>query len=1709
MSSKKQAVSSPIATGGSGTFFEQHVGAQFLALLLVRGIPPILKDCQVEEVHFQTEHLGWQTDDVLVVGNKGGGQYRHLAAQVKRSFTISSENDACQKAFADFWQDFKNSANFSPETDRLALITLQGTNLLLDKFGSLLDFARASVDGSDFERRIKIDGLLSKTARKQAETIQSILEKSFATTINADDFWRFLCVLHVISLDLTTKTAQQEAWTKNLLAFCSSEPDPFAAAESTWSDLLQIVGGSDGMPAAGSYRHNNLPEVLRQRHSALAPRSGGLLRQLLDHSLVTLDGINTTIASHIKVRREILETKILDSLEATQVTLINGPAGYGKSAVAKNVVEQIKENCFCLVFRAEEFASSHIDQSLQAIQDSLTANRLLSLLSAQGRKFILIESVERLLESSERKAFMDLLRLVRQDQNLRLILTCRDYSIDTVKISLLEQVALQYELIDVRPFTDEELDQVAQEIPQIAVAVQNPNLKKLIRSPYFLDIAARINWSEGQLPDNEKEFRDRCWSEIIRSDVDAADGMPRKREQVFLQLSLQRAKELRPYVRCDNFDANVLEALHRDGLVAFSEDSQSLAAPAHDVLEDWATIHWLHGQFVINEGEAAGFAEDIGGYPALRRGYRKWLGEALRLELESADTFILSAFQDDTLPAHFRDDTIICTLLSSSANDFLLRNGAVLLAHDAELLIRVIHLLRVACKTAHDLFPNQRGLTSQLLVPTGTAWSPVLKIVSEELEKLLPEHFGIVLGLVEDWSQQVAYWKPQPEGYKDAGKIIARLLDDLNGYNSRDLRKRALEIFAKIPNSAADTFRNILRRAKSANNHDDVAKDFADLLLTESSGTFACRDFPEEIIDLAMSYFCLTDEDLQRIREHGYRHHWSLNIDSHFGIRQHVAHKFSVPASAIRGPFWALLRSHPRIGVDFITTLINHACSWYGEQKWPFDPLEPAWQVELNIPEESQPISQWANGRLYAIYRGTSVAPYVLQSALMALEHWLLEIAKLEDVNLESWLLKLLQDSNNVAVTAVVASVCIAHPDKCGRAGLALLSTQDIIDLDRSRMVHDQANNFSIEKLMPSLQPMGKAYDHERIESGALPHRKSNLESLAINLQLGDRCEEVWQIIDQHRANLPPLEDQSEGDLVWRLALHRMDVRGFQLGEEVTVNTTPSGSEEDTRRYFSISLGAIEPDVQEIVDSNSEQQAQHTKVLSLWLWGQAAWDRNLDNDSQSWQEMLSLAKLHDSEAQDSREETQNPFDLSQGGSGLLASVCIRDYWDEMNSDDRSWCVDRLIAEVEKHDGSDHHAVLGGSGGGSAAYTLPCAIQKLGVDKSGDVLIAATATALTHSVTEIREYAAAGLGYYLGETEPDFVMRYVGALAKQARLAEELREKQQEMPYEAQLSGYELFQRAALEIRKDIVSGEIDAENELRNLDPLQGYVRFQIRFILQILSYLTTSESAARIYERVAYALTQDWERDNHDQYSNNHRDFEFELWFTKQIARFALKLDAEHAIVIYQPILQSVETHPKEVSEFVEALIYEEDKLERESPFWEIWQNFADHFANAKWNGKLDERYATASSASQLLSKLLLGISWKDKVRYWPRLRDQENRIENLVKSIPATSAAFKAYCRFLYHVGERALPKSFTLVAERLKTGDASQALTDSTTTYYLEVLLRRFVYGEPLQLKSNRSVREAVLYILDQLVETGSSAAYQMRDDFVTPISPSVSV
>ena len=70
--------------------------------------------------------------------------------------------------------------------------------------------------------------------------------------------------------------------------------------------------------------------------------------------------------------------------------------------------------------------------------------------------------------------------------------------------------------------------------------------------------------------------------------------------------------------------------------------------------------------------------------------------------------------------------------------------------------------------------------------------------------------------------------------------------------------------------------------------------------------------------------------------------------------------------------------------------------------------------------------------------------------------------------------------------------------------------------------------------------------------------------------------------------------------------------------------------------------------------------------------------------------------------------------------------------------------------------------------------------------------------------------------------------------------------------------------------------------------------------------------------------------------------------------------------------------------------------------------------------------------------------------------------------------------------------------------KRGDPQQMMRTGDTVFHLEVLLQRYVYGRPMELKRQRELREAILSLLDLLVENGSSAAFRLRDDFVTPVS-----
>ena len=366
-------------------------------------------DTTVREVSFQAGHLGWQTDDFLVVCAQPDERQRKLVGQVKRSFTVSAKDEECKNTVADFWRDFNSPDRFSADVDRLVLVTLRGTNTVLEHFSGLLDCARAAPDGDAFEQRLAPPGFISSKAAEYGEAVREIIESVEGAAVTMRGVWAFLRVIHVLALDLNSSTRQSEAAIKALLAHTVRDGDGFAGAASTWDALLALATAA--IPEARSLRRDDLPSALEQRHGIIGGGEQRVLQALRQHSLPVLNRIQGTVGP-FPIPRANVAQEARKAFDAAQVAVISGPAGSGKSAIAKDLISALSTDHFVFAFRAEEFAEAHIDRMLQAAQIGVRAEDLAAILGGQERTVILIESVERLLEKPTRDAFSAFMQLL-------------------------------------------------------------------------------------------------------------------------------------------------------------------------------------------------------------------------------------------------------------------------------------------------------------------------------------------------------------------------------------------------------------------------------------------------------------------------------------------------------------------------------------------------------------------------------------------------------------------------------------------------------------------------------------------------------------------------------------------------------------------------------------------------------------------------------------------------------------------------------------------------------------------------------------------------------------------------------------------------------------------------------------------------------------------------------------------------------------------------------------------------------------------------------------------------------------------------------------------------------------------------------------------------------------------------------------------------
>lgn len=1608
-------VPSPLATGGSGVTYEQRVGAMFLSYLLTRNPSPVFPDCPVVKVGLQTCHGGWRTDDILVVCSVGGGR-RKIAIQAKRRFVVGNNSD-CTGVLQRFWVDFNARDRFDSNKDVLALATPLNTPNL-NSLVRLLDCARDSANAEDLKNRLEASKFVQKGAAGHYGTIRHILEGAEAVyDLNDEKIWCFLRSLRVLFLDFAHQSSQSMVSVMDMLSRSANGAGVAGVAKATWNELVNVAASS----ASGSQtlRYYDLPEEMREKH-----RPNSVPMQILSHhTKTTLGGIRTTIAGTVTLPRAGMVAEAATVLAESRVVALTGTAGSGKSVLARRVVEQESGGRLCLSFRAEEFAHAHLDQ---ALPDSISARLLEAIIESEDRILIHLESLERLLESSTRDAFGDLVAMVERHPHVSLLLTCRDDDMSKAADAFFGQGQLGCRMIRMPPLDKADIMQVAEAVPVLKVLLSNPESEQIISTPYVLDMAARMTWPDPQnIPSSMRAFRERWWSDMVRGDGKNPSGPARLREQALVDLAMRRARQMRPFIMVGDIDSETLHTLHSDGLIVMG--NAGLVAPAHDVIEDWAVMRHVDLVAAESEWQAHLMAEDLGTSPAVRRGFRGWLRERLDTDSVEADRFVLAAYGDDSLPRCFREDMLISVLLSGSVGDFVLRQKDRLLEDDAQLLVKMVHLTRVACTKNPDASADQPAHQSVLSEPEGEAWPALLHVVDENHDRLLPRHFYSLLGLLEDWARGTKS-SAMPDGAVPAVRIAHRLLALSWDRRHNALRKRIFEIIASVPSAESEGFLYLVKQASSKSGWHNILLNEFRRILTGPGGLPACRDHPEAVAEFVMS-LCLMSEQDRGVHEHGAH----LYSESKFGLRTTARTNF-LHFSAFCGPFWGLLRYHPDAGLGLVLNLVNHAGDVHKNR------CEDRIQyITISVPGHGN-VKQWANDRLWQAYRGTSDVPHLLMCALMALEYWLLAMCEARHP-VEHLLLAILKASNSVMATGVVASVCTAYPDLGGEATLALLESQYCIELDRLRRERE-GHKPTLRYAAANRQE--KYFDDERKRSDALPHRRDDLESIA-----------------------PKLPHQSQGDASDGEGQDRVQTTSFDTNK---TNVYIQGR----------SISEVE---------NWQADAS----TSLYDWGLKRW-RHVSNESDTkpWQQALALAR----DGSEQHVESDHVH-FTHNGPPVVAAVCVRGHWWEMSIDERQWCVDALTAEVGRYSDDDDTVVsvmsFSTNSDSIAARSLPKVLASNPDDRK---ILEAVAKSLTHASPAVCLNSAKGVGEHLEPKHRSLMLQCVGAVALLSNLFAgngQHRSQKGRTSVSGRSKGGQNTPELA---RRALMDRSIDPEAELKCLDLASRRGREAAVSIMHILGRAPDLPVTKWFIAKIGRAAVDTWTLERELFLGDPDQEFGREI--TRGLAEIILSLP--RAMLDYcQPLLNAVDVRPDRVASFIESLVIHMDGSSGGRPFWDVWQAFADRIIKAPWT---PDTVSGDSKGAELTRRMVFDIGWLKDSRRWAYLAGHEERVGKFVCRLPSTPHVLASFAHYLYLSGAGSNPISLKVVAGHLRAGDPTALLGHEDTVYCLAYVLQRYVYGRSAMLKTDPTLREDTLLILDMLVDAGSSAAYRMRDDFATP-------
>lgn len=1435
-------------------------------------------------------------------------------------------------------------------------------------------------------------------------------------------------------------------------------------------------------------------KTLAQHFFSLGKSIVDFITELGQHTDSILAPIHSKIVfngKEIKIDRSATLKELRSALESSSMVILSGQGGTGKTAVIKDLYDQLNGVAPFFVLKASEFNISNVND-LFAHYGSFGFTDFIEEHKSLEEKYIVVDSAEKLSDIESQAVFHEFLSRLLQNR-WKIIFTTRHSFVDDLKWQLLELYNRTFEVINIENIVKDYLFLLRRtysfNVPE------NERLLELLLNPFYLNEYLQ-NYTDAEASQTYSDFRKLIWNKKIQNSFYRKNNIHLEREKCFLEIAKARANSGSFYVAGDNLNNEALTALASDEVIKYDSDNGGYFI-THDTYEEWALDKIIEREF-NRAGDCKGFLDSLGTSLPIRRAFRIWLSEQVLTNPGEVKSLIEESIVSNDIGTFWKDEVLVSVLLSDYSEGFFAAFEKKLLEDDERLLMRVVFLLRIACKEIDESLLRMLGLLraegaalkTVFTVPKGKGWQHTIDFIHRHKEEFGLRNMNIILPLLHDWNSK----NKQGETTRKASQIGLYYYEQMGGpgYRSRDeIGSKLIQVILQgaheIKDELVAIFGQILASGKP--NHRDKYHSLIRSILTSMiDGGEVLKALPEYVIKLADRYWFRIPK-----REYG---HMRVDVQEEYCITDDYDFKY-FPASALQTPVYQLLRCSYKETLDFILSFTNKTVECFAKS----DLRNEVEEIEV-ILDEGATVRQYISNRLWNTYRGTQVSTTLLESIHMALEKWLLEQAKIASPEvLESVCKYLLRNSKSASITAVVVSIILAQPEKLFNIAQILFRTKKLFFYDSARMLLDQSHKVQLVALKTSFPNLGdfqkEIFDEERIKACDGEHRKLSLEHLAFQYQFvkvkdDENFEKhrqiLWAIWDEYYKDLPPEAEQTEGDKTWRLFLARMDTRKMKVKAEP--------EKDGDKILFTFDL-EIEPKLRKHSEDSLQRISEAMKYNPLRMWSEYRFKREGEKYKQ-YEQYESNPRLVITETREILDALRK-----KAGEGLLllnrstpaytCAVLVRDFSDALTAEEKEFCSEVIIAFASLPLSPGKYSYQVSDGTEPAIISLP-QLMKCDSKAKGE-LKTLLFQLLLNSRPHISSFAIRAVLHDLWEVDfesaQSLFLGYLALKPKHEELVEEIRkENYKKQVYEVSTEDLlKKFKKRNARMLKKITSNSITYE-DVGNLSELSLGT---LNTAFELVPLGTENEIHKTFVRSIIPVFGKELFMDDRRE---ERVDYALKQRFLNKFAYFTLTSKKEDIAVYVKPFVENF-SDSEDMAKFFHEFISVEDSLNRYEEFWTVWDLFYEPVVEMCKAGH--SRY----HATAIVHNYLLAWGWwKESAREWHSLREREKAfLRKVAQEIGHCPSVLYSISKILNDIGSKFLEDGLFWISGILERNpNLISDKLDTNTVYYIENVVRKYVVTDRQRIKRTKKIKDAVLIILNFLVEGGSITGYLLREDIL---------